>query len=150
MIGEAFLRKQSTTALFVLLAAGAALGQQKPVSWVPGQLVVQTRLGANPSVVARTLATHGASVKSEIPEIGVHVLRVPEPAINQVQQALAGTGLFTFVERDPTVHVVATPNDPDFVSEWHLAKIQAPNAWGITTGSAAITIAFVDSGVDPT
>ena len=150
MIGDAFLRKHSSTILFVLLAAGAAFAQPNTGNWVPGQLLVQERLGANPSVVARTLATHGASVKSDIPQIRVHVLRVPEPAINQVQQALAATGQFTFVERDPIVHTVATPNDPDFASEWHLTKIQAPNAWGITTGSAAITIAFVDSGVDPT
>ena len=150
MIGEAFLRKQSSIILLVLLTAGAAVGQQKTGSWVPGQLLVQERLGANPSVVARAFATHGAGVKSEIPQIRVHVLRVPEPAIDHVQQALAATGQFTFVERDPIVHVVATPNDPDFVSEWHLTKIQAPSAWGITTGSAAITIAFADSGVDPT
>jgi subtilisin family serine protease len=67
-----------------------------------------------------------------------------------VQQALEKTGLFSFVERDQTAQTTAViPNDPYFSSAWHLAKIQAPNAWDLTTGSSAITIAVVDSGVDP-
>jgi Subtilisin-like serine proteases len=135
---------------FVLLAAGSAFGQLKAADSVPGQLLVQSRLGANSSAVARTLAANGAGVQKEIPQIRVHVLRVAEPAIDRVQQALAASGLFSFVERDHTARVVATPNDPNFVSEWHLNKIQAPNAWNITTGSASITIGMADSGVDPT
>ncbi len=134
----------------ILLAAGSAFGQPKAGDSVPGQLLVQSRLGANSSAVARTLAVNGAGVQKEILQIRVHVLRVPEPAIDRVQQALAATGLFTFVERDHTARVVATPNDPNFVSQWHLNKIQAPNAWNITTGSPSITIALADSGVDPT
>jgi thermitase len=144
------MRKLFSPTLLALLTVGSALGQPKPTDSVPGQLLVQARLGANPSVVARTLALQGASLQKEIPQIRVHVLRVPEPAIDRVQQALAATGLFTFVERDHKARVVATPNDPNFVSEWHLNKIQAPDAWGITTGSPSVTIALADSGVDPT
>jgi subtilisin family serine protease len=134
----------------VLLAVGSAFGQPKTGDSVPGQLLVQSRLGANPSAIARTLAVNGARVQKEIPQIRVHVLRVPEPAIERVQQALSASGLFTFVERDHTARAVATPNDPNFVYEWHLNKIQAPNAWNITKGSPSITIALADSGVDPT
>ncbi len=133
-----------------LLTVGSALGQPKAGDPVPGQLLVQTRLGANPNVVARTLASHGANIQKQVAAIRVHVLRVPEPAIDRVQQALAATGLFTFVERDRIARVVATPNDPNFTSQWHLNKIQASNAWNITTGSPSITIALADSGVDPT
>src|SRR5713101_233091 len=118
------MQKLFSGIVFVFLAVGSSLGQPKPTDSVPGQLLVQARLGANPSVVARTLAVHGAAVQKEIPQIHVHVLRVPEPAIDRVQQALASSGLFTFVERDYLKHVVATPNDPDFVSQWHLNKIQ--------------------------
>jgi thermitase len=134
----------------VLLAVGSAFGQPKAGDPVLGQLLVQTRMGASPSQVARALASNGANVQKQIPQIRVHVLRVPEPAIDRVQQALSSTGLFTFVERDRIARVVATPNDPDFASEWHLNKIQASSAWNVTTGSPSVTIAFADSGVDPT
>ncbi|HEX2057873.1 MAG TPA: S8 family serine peptidase, partial [Actinomycetota bacterium] len=39
------------------------------------------------------------------------------------------------------------PNDPLFVDQWGLQKIQAPQAWATADGGG-ITIAIVDSGVD--
>ncbi|MDQ4125834.1 MAG: S8 family serine peptidase [Actinomycetota bacterium] len=39
------------------------------------------------------------------------------------------------------------PNDPLFVDQWGLQKIQAPAAWSLADGGG-ITIAIVDSGVD--
>ena len=42
------------------------------------------------------------------------------------------------------------PNNPDFTSQWHLAAINAGAAWNIKTGAAAVPIAMIDSGVDPT
>ena len=135
---------------FVLLAAGSALGQPKAPDAVPGQLLVQTRFGADPNAVAKALSNNGASEKKQISQIRVHVLKVPEPAIDRVQQALSSTGLFTFVERDHIARTVATPNDPDFTSQWHLSKIQASSAWNMTTGLSSVTIAFADTGVYPT
>src|SRR5579859_189784 len=133
-----------------LLAVASAFGQSKPGDAVPGQLLVQTRLGTNPNSVSKALSTNGASELRQIPQIRVHVLRVPEPALPHVMQALSNTGLFTFVERDVIAKLAATPNDPDFSSQWHLNKIQASSAWNVTTGSPAVTIAFADTGVDPT
>ena len=51
------------------------------------------------------------------------------------------------------------PNDPDFTRLWALsnsgqtggtagADISAPEAWSTTTGSAAVVVADIDSGVD--
>jgi thermitase len=53
------------------------------------------------------------------------------------------------VERDYIAHVESTtPNDPNFPSQWHLNKLQAPDAWSITLGSAGVPIAIIDSGAD--
>lgn len=40
-----------------------------------------------------------------------------------------------------------TPNDPYYSSQWALPKIGLPNAWATTTGSSAVTIAVIDTGV---
>jgi serine protease len=40
-----------------------------------------------------------------------------------------------------------TPNDPDYAQQWALPLIHAPGAWSRTTGSSAITIAVVDTGI---
>ena len=130
--------------LALLLMGTAALWAQAQ----PSQLLVQPRLGADPQTVARVAASLGAPIHHTISGINVHVLRVPAPALNRVQQALEKTGLFTFVEKDQTAHVTATPNDPDFSSQWHLAKIQAPNAWNTTIGSTNFPVAVIDSGAD--
>jgi len=42
------------------------------------------------------------------------------------------------------------PNDPLYSAEWHLAAINAPAAWEITTGSDQIILAVCDTGVDAT
>jgi subtilisin family serine protease len=38
------------------------------------------------------------------------------------------------------------PDDPKFGSNWALAKIQAEQAWDMTTGSSEVTVAVIDSG----
>jgi serine protease len=60
---------------------------------------------------------------------------------------------------DPTVEGVsvnyrvstsATPNDPLYGSQkWHYEQIASPAAWDITTGSADVVVAVLDSGVSP-
>jgi thermitase len=40
------------------------------------------------------------------------------------------------------------PNDPAFMFQYALVNIRAPQAWDMTTGSSAVTIAIIDSGVD--
>src|SRR5437867_4077931 len=105
------------TLLLLLLGAGwlAPTASAQPSSnYIPGQLVVQTRLGANPAAVSRALAVNGASLKRQIPQIKVQVLRVPAQAADAISQALRRTGHFTFVERDVAYRGTATPNDPSF------------------------------------
>ena len=40
------------------------------------------------------------------------------------------------------------PNDPRFFKLWGMAKIKAPEAWERSTGSAAVVLAVIDTGVD--
>lgn len=49
-------------------------------------------------------------------------------------------------------HPVATPfaSDPYLGNQWHLGRIGAQAAWAVTQGSAAVTIAIVDTGIDYT
>jgi subtilisin family serine protease len=40
------------------------------------------------------------------------------------------------------------PNDPLFPQQWHLTRVQAPEAWDITRGEPTITIAVLDDAID--
>jgi subtilisin family serine protease len=44
-----------------------------------------------------------------------------------------------------TVHQV--PNDESYSSQWHLPRIEAPEAWDIETGNSNIVVAILDTGV---
>jgi len=50
------------------------------------------------------------------------------------------------------IHVSSdwTPNDPKYSEQWAYSHIQGPAAWGVTTGSSAITVAVLDTGADLT
>jgi len=55
-----------------------------------------------------------------------------------------------FAEPDYLTQATFIPDDP-FVSagsEWHLGKIQAFDAWNVTSGSSNIIVAVLDSGVN--
>ena len=52
-----------------------------------------------------------------------------------------------YAEPDLVVRTVATPNDYSAGTQWDLAKISAPAAWDVTTGSAAVVVAVVDTGI---
>ena len=53
----------------------------------------------------------------------------------------------------PAVKANLTPNDPDLARQWYLLNgtggINASDAWNITTGSAQVTVAVLDTGVLP-
>ncbi len=42
----------------------------------------------------------------------------------------------------------ATPNDPLFGNQWHLAKVQAAAAWDLSQGDPSVILSIVDSGCD--
>ena len=55
-----------------------------------------------------------------------------------------------YAEPDHVLHQTATPDDPLLSDEWGLSAIRAPEAWDVTTGSAQVTVAVVDTGIDAT
>ncbi len=58
------------------------------------------------------------------------------------------TGYFEVVEPDYIGKMSFTTNDPQRASQYYLETIRAYDAWNITQGDAAVTIAIVDSGGD--
>lgn len=42
--------------------------------------------------------------------------------------------------------IFAAPNDPRYNTNWALAKVNAPAAWNITTGSGQTVVAVIDTG----
>ncbi len=49
-----------------------------------------------------------------------------------------------------TARTLLVPNDPSYAAQYHLATIDAANAWDVTVGQATDTIAIIDTGGDTT
>jgi len=55
-----------------------------------------------------------------------------------------------YAEPNRILRVAATPNDPLYArQQWHYAQMNLPAAWDLTTGSASVVVAVVDTGVRP-
>jgi thermitase len=133
-----------------LLAVSLAWAADVP-SHVPGRLLAAPRSGIDGNLLAYTLRLHAAVVRKHWTGIAVSVLEVPEESSEAIMESLKRTGLFEYVERDQYAHTAAeVPNDPGFVSQWHLAKIQSSQAWSVTTGSPSVVVAVIDTGVHGT
>jgi hypothetical protein len=139
----------------VLVLSLPALGGEhaslpaEAADFVPGRLVVRYAPGQTlPGDVLSDLGV-ARRVVTRIP--GVVALELPEPAVERVAARLARDPRVIWVEREGVVRAAdVEPNDVRWSEQWGLRTIGTPAAWTHTTGSSAVTIAILDTGVDAT
>jgi subtilisin family serine protease len=127
-----------------------------PSTFVPGELLV--RFGDSTSTAARAdaLAQLNAVLVERLPLSGLVRVRLdPDMSVEAAEVAFERLPEVRYAGPNHRYHFFATPNDTGFGNLWGLhqasdADIDAPEAWDITTGSAAVTVAVVDSGLDHT
>jgi len=115
--------------------------------WVPDQLVVQPRAGVSSEVLSTIFKEHGTDIRDFIPQVNTIVLHVPTDRLETVQNALSRSPHVKSVSKDYLRYLYSTiPNDYWYPGEWHLQKIQAPQAWDFTVGEENVFVAVVDGG----
>jgi hypothetical protein len=103
-----------------------------------GVILLKAKAGVPHATVQETLKSHGAQSAGGIPALGVIRARVPEERLETVLNALQHNPNLEFAEIDRILAPALTPNDTYFSLEWHLPKIQAPQAWDVTTGATNV------------
>ncbi len=96
-----------------------------------------------------TIQSMGLKIVDQIPNLNLYIVQYSGNFAN-LQTTLNTNPQVELAEMDKPIQPAQTPNDPYLNSQWHLQKIGAQQAWNITTGNPATTIAILDSGVDPT
>ena len=83
-----------------------------------------------------------------------HVLslsaRKSPAAVEAIARKLAALPDVEYAEPDYMMRPLLTPDDPSYAAQWHYhgpQGINAPAAWDITTGSAAVRVAVIDTGI---
>ena len=143
--------------LAVLTVVGVVAHAQLPdqrgkpaATWVKGHILVQPRAGLSPADFDNALATQGGKAVGRLGNLDIYVVSLPPAASEQAAaNALSHHPNVKFAEVDRLVAPAFIPNDADFASEWHLQTINAPIAWNSSVG-AGVTVAILDSGIDPT
>ena len=135
--------------LFILLAANFVFAQKSSAkSYVEGELLVKYKNGTASAAALEVNSQIGANVVEEFPEIGWQ--RVKIPANLSFDKALSLYKSNTEVETvQPNYyyHLLNTPNDAQFGTLYGMQKISAPSAWNLTTGSADVVVADIDTGL---
>ncbi|HVM13144.1 MAG TPA: S8 family serine peptidase [Egibacteraceae bacterium] len=117
---------------------------------VPGQILVKFRPGAPEHAKGQARRDAGAAQVKTIGQLGVHVWRVREHATARALAALQRNPHVEYAEQDArTVLADVTPNDPWWRYQWGPKNTNTPAAWTTTTGSTAVTIAVLDTGLTP-
>jgi thermitase len=120
-----------------------------PGRHVSGEILVGFRQGTTLVDIAQLNAAHGAAIIDAIPQLRVVHVRIPKGSDEgQVAAAYRRNPHVQYAEPDYIASVLDTPNDPYLGYQWNMAKVQAPGAWEITTGSAGVAVAILDTGVD--
>ncbi|ARU60027.1 hypothetical protein CBW65_02315 [Tumebacillus avium] len=134
----------------LLPAAGVSAAQpeaKQVVGPVSDQLIVKFKAGKS-DVSAAVAAKAGADVKKSLKHDGYKVLKVKNGKASEALAKLQADPNVESVEIDQIMSINYTPNDPSYGSQYHLPKIQANYAWDYNTGSSAVKIAIIDTGVD--
>jgi len=150
--GELIVRFQRGTASILLNELRNQVGgySVQPPTLIGQRLGVALLKEAAPDL-RETFERHGVWAGDAIdPAWGIYRLMASTEAdLGQFLYDIKQSQRVFYAEPDYPVLAFRDANDPFYRrgDQWGLAKISAPDAWDITTGSDTITIAIIDSGV---
>jgi len=123
-------------------------------------VLVKFNSGAKTSRINAICSEVGMTVEKHFKRIGLYKMRVPENIVLETIEKLSKYDEIQYAEPDYVLKILdKTPNDPAFNRLWGLhntgqdggtadADIDAPEAWGITTGNMEIVVCVIDTGVN--
>jgi subtilisin family serine protease len=138
--------------LFVVLLCGVGLafGQKSEKAYADGEVLVKFKSNAGSSVVARANAAIGTILVERLGDLDWVRVRLPSGmTIAEAVEKYKKHDTIEAVQPNYYYRLVATPNDPQYTNAglYGLGKISAPAAWDLTTGSAAVVVAVIDTGM---
>jgi uncharacterized repeat protein (TIGR01451 family) len=133
---------------------------------VPNEVLIKVRDAASAGVVSGIEQLLDANETQTLAKVGSATLirvRSRSKSAEALMKALDQNPNVEFVEPNYLVQLTAEPNDPSYTQLWGLentgqlifgtagatgADIDAEAAWNVTTGSNAVVVGVVDTGVD--
>ncbi|MBL85353.1 MAG: hypothetical protein CMO82_01700 [Winogradskyella sp.] len=133
-------------------------------AWFTKRVTIRLNEGVDLEDISSVLNEYGAQLIKNIVNKDTYLLKVDEieNQLNLIQE-LHEMDVLKWGEPDFKVELVKSTNDPMYSDSWHLNNtggsvdgkalvadidVNAPEAWGITTGNSSIVVAVIDDGVE--
>ncbi|MEW6581487.1 MAG: S8 family serine peptidase [Actinomycetota bacterium] len=136
-----------------------------PAPYRAGEVLVRFKAGVDQGRRIATLTRHRLRFRKALPLRGTQLVALPSgTGVSEAVAALARDPRVEAVQPNYVRTLAAVPSDPLFAYSWGLrntgqsvagitgtadADVDADEAWDVTTGSAAVTVAVVDTGINP-
>jgi len=148
--------------IFLIMALSGAVFAASPAkrpAYVPGELLLRFNDDVKQAVVDSAIGrVKGRIIRRFIRRHIMHV-KVPAGTAKRAVNILKGLKGVKYAELNAFRYLNAIPNDAKFNNLWGLnntgqtggafdADIDAPEAWNIITGSSAMVVADIDTGLD--
>ncbi len=118
-------------------------------NFVSDEVLIGFRKRASREAIDQCLYDADTVIKSEIEDLNIFVLTIPSGKIAATINSLQICSNVRYVEPNYIATIADTvPSDPDWGRQYGLTAIRAPQGWDLSTGSTAVTIAIVDTGID--
>jgi hypothetical protein len=147
-------------AALTLLLLGSAAGAQQHLS-VPGELIVGVEPGVSLEQADEVLARHGCVRQGDVDGTGMLLVSFDRSIpVEQMASALEGESEIAYAHPNFVGGGGGfVPDDTLFRTQWHHANaeqtggtagadLESLSAWDMTRGSATITVAVLDTGID--
>jgi len=121
---------------------------QGDVEFVAGELIVGMKPGTRLSALRLPESVAIKRTSRQLDRLNAILLSVPPGEEQRLAAELRHSRGVRFAEPNYLVRPDLVPNDPRWGQQYGPAHIQAPQAWDITTGSASVIVAIIDSGID--
>lgn len=114
-----------------------------------GRILIEAKAGLSDDELTKILAVHGGKGR-KMGRSKLQIVNLPANASEaDIIAKLSKNPNIKFAELDEKIEATFTPNDSYYSSQWGVSKAGINLAWDLAMG-AGVTIAILDSGVDPT
>jgi subtilisin family serine protease len=134
----------------VVVPPPGVAGPDLTAEYKPGELLVKFGPAVSAASARSAMQGYQAEYVRTLYGGDVEVWQVPEGSELQIMEQLNAEPFIEYAEPNYRIYAFDTvPNDPSFNKQWAHTWIDSPAAWDVSTGSAAVTVAILDTGIDP-
>ena len=118
--------------------------------FVQGEVIVKLKPDASSAMLASVSAPGAMDSATVLKSAGgAMVIQLADKvAVTSAVALLSADPAVEYAEPNWILYATATPNDPQQGSQWAWGKIDAYDAWDITTGDPDIVVNVIDTGID--